>query len=171
MIGDRSHSHSHSHWWHGFVARGVGILVGSSMLSGCSVPQKALNGYASIAFFVYLLSVAAAVGIHRLHDRPGFQDWREKARRWSIPVGVLLLVTGIATTLVHAWLRLSDERINSVPWIFLGAVVAGGGQALIQWARQSCPDKQKLLFKLVSLSMAFSLALLFLATGGQGLKG
>ena len=167
MIGNRSRSR----WRHRFVARGVGILFGSSMLTGCSVLQKALNGYAGIAFFVYLLSVAAAVGIHRLHDRAGFQDWREKARRWSIPVGVLLLISGIGTTLVHAWLRLGDERMNSVPWIFFGAVVAGGGQALIQWAKQECLEKQKLLFKLVSLSVAFSLALLFLATGGQGLKG
>jgi len=81
------------------------------------------------------------------------------------------MIAGIVTTLIHTWLRLSDERAKSVPWIFLGAVIAGGGQALILWAKQASPERQKLLFKLVTLSLAFSLALLFLATGGSGLKG
>ena len=144
-----------------------GMVVLAASMPGC--PKRAemeaqVVNAAGLLLLFYLVLALTTWATHKMHAMEKFQLLRHKAKRPAIWIGLLLASIGLFRAIYFM-------RLPGIPHIraYEAMVFVGLGASMFMWGRESDRSRQVMFAKLMSISVAFIIALGYVVHEGTKL--
>jgi hypothetical protein len=146
------------------------VLVFCLFLGGCRSREETLYSLGNFVFFVYLIALLTTLNIKRFHRWPLFIKLAKHTRKLCLGISILIAVLGVFICVIGLYFLFADVPATHKLTFFLGTISLILGRYLWLWAKTDNLGQKTTFAKVVTLSLSFGIAVLYLVFGGPMLK-
>jgi len=139
------------------------------LLSGCRSREQFIWVIGASIFVFYGLALLMVLLIPRLHQLPSFHKLAEKIRKPVCVLAIFISLVGVGVSVIGVSRFFEDYGPEKLIF-FLGTIVLVLGRYLYLWARSDSVQKKTTYAKIVTLSLSFSIGMIYLIRGAEMLK-
>ena len=145
------------------------IIPLAILLSGCRANKEHLWAFGASIFVFYVLALLMILLIPRLHQLPSFHKLAEKIKKPVCALAIFISLVGGGVTVIGIPKFFEDYGPEKLTF-FLGTIVLVLGRYLYLWARSDSAEKKTTYAKIVTLSLSFSIGMLYIIGGAEMVK-
>lgn len=145
------------------------IIPLAILLSGCRSREEGIWVIGASIFIFYGLALLMVLLIPRLHQLPSFHKLAEKVKKPVCVLSIFISLVGGGVTVIGISKFFEDYGPDKLIF-FLGTIVLVLGRYLYLWARSDSAQKKTTYAKVVTLSLSFSIGMIYLIRGAEMLK-